>query len=301
VVQIDRGLLQAGWILAVGLVSVASVACSSGDSSPPAPGTDSGTTMDGQVTPGVDAGAGDGASNGDVVVTDAGGPCNILFDFNGMNNTPPPGLTLTSAQVADWAPETYCIGQTPEAGIAADAGTCTNATYTFLQGVSTAAADPTVGDPNACGNAGSLMLSIPFSGFSQQALFQYQFPTPTDLTPYGKTLYVRVRADSGFNPSASVPGGFILAVKTGSTFLYGSSGYKNVTAPATGGWQEFTVSLIPAPSDAPTDAGANFDPTMVEAIELHFDTGGGAGGDAGAAAGTTPLPAVFHVDTIGIR
>jgi hypothetical protein len=221
-----------------------------------------------------------------------------------------------ATDVTDWPGDTYCIGQTTVPGTVVEAGaeagaeggadaameasttasTCnpTPATEVFLQGVSTVTYDPAVGDPNVGGDLGSLKFDIPFFGYNQQADFQHLFTgTPLQVLA-GQTLFVRVRLDSGFTPSASYPGGFVLAVKSGTGYTYASSTYTNITAPNV--W--YTVSLpVSAPPFVDTTNPAGYDPTNIVAIELHFDTGSGPA--AGVDAGAPPSEAIFHIDTIG--
>jgi hypothetical protein len=217
-----------------------------------------------------------------------------------------------------WPGDTYCIGQTgvaagpgeggTDAGDAGDDGGADAAVeaaanpcgiYNYVQGISTVSYDPNTGDPGIGGDPGSLSFTVPFSQFNSQADFQHLTPGPggmgIDLS--GKTLFVRVERDPGFNTAdVSYPEAFVIAVKTGPTYAYGSSTYTNFSVPA-GQWQEFDLPL----AVTPVGAAAGFDPTQVMAIELHFDTGGGPLGGVPADGGSLlPTTTTFHVDTIGV-
>jgi hypothetical protein len=141
-----------------------------------------------------------------------------------------------------------------------------------------------------------MKVQIPFTGYNQQSLLQWIFPTPQDFS--NKIVFVRVELDSGFNVNPSAPGGFVLAVKTGN-YVYGSIPYMNlpVPAPTTPSFMEFDLDLHAAPANA----NAGFDATQVVAIELHFDTGGGPQTDGAASTTMLPTPATFHVATIGVQ
>jgi hypothetical protein len=196
---------------------------------------------------------------------------------------------------------------TPEAGDSGDDGAGDGAApppclYPNVEPV--LSYDSTVGDPNPGGDQGSMKVEIPFSAYNQQSLVQWIFATPQDFS--NKTLFVRVRLDSGFNTNPSAPGAFEIAVKTGNMcpagpcFVYGASPYTGgqlpVPAPATPSFLEVDFDL----HSTPAGANAGFDATQVVAIELHFDTGGGPVGTDGGS-GRPPAPAVFHIDTIALQ
>jgi hypothetical protein len=299
--------MNAGWILALGLICV-SAACSSGsnDVTP-----DSGGGSSSSSSGGGSSSSGSGSSSGTIAEAgvEAGSSIAVLFPFD----------TATSGtDVAAWPGDSYCIGQTGvstvdagidggdeagEAGGPSDAGPpgtmagCGNELY--LQAVSNVSYDPTVGDTLAAGDEGSLKIVIPFTGYNQQADFQHIFATPLQ-TLAGQILFVRLRLDSGFNPNPSAPGGFYLAVKTSNPgFTYASTIYNPITVPNPTGWTEFDLN-IDSPAFVDTTNPVPYDPTSVVAIELHFDTGSGPIGVAdGGDAGAQPSTATFHIDTIG--
>lgn len=155
--------------------------------------------------------------------------------------------------------------------------------------------DSTAGDTmNPGGDQGSMKVQIPFTAYNQQTLIQWIFPgTPMDLS--NKTLFARVRFDSGGNPNVmSNPNGFRLVVKTGSGYVYGPSQYFNLTQ---NGPQTMFVEYDFPMTVPNASANAGWDPTQAVAIEIEFDTGGGPAANVDAGGG--PTMATFHVDTIG--
>ena len=153
--------------------------------------------------------------------------------------------------------------------------------------------DSTEGDTSPGGDPGSMKVQIPFTAYNQQTLIQWIFPAgATDMS--NKTLFARVRFDSGGNPNpASNPNGFRLVVKTGTGYVYGPSAYFNLSQPGQTLFVEYDFPL----TGMPMGAGAGWDPSMAVAIEIEFDTGGGPA--AGVDAGGGPSMATFHIDTIG--
>ena len=232
--------------------------------------------------------------------TDAGGPT-ILFAFDKPADAP--GLCANNSQGCwfwdDYDPACDVPSGSDSAASSGD-GAAAACTYEFVKPV--VSYDDAVGDDQVGGDPGSMQVVVPFTGYNQQSLIQWIF-SPASPPPIagptldlgGKTLFVRIRVDSGGNPDpASNPAGFVLAVKTGSSYAYGSSGYHNLPAPGGSSFLEIDLPL----SSPPMDAATGFDATQTIAIELHFDTGSGpaAGVDAG---GALPTTATFHVDTIG--
>ena len=153
--------------------------------------------------------------------------------------------------------------------------------------------DSAEGDTNPGGDQGSMKIQVPFTAYNQQTLIQWIFPgTPMDLST--KTLFARVRFDSGGNPNvASNPNGFRLVVKTGTGYVYGPSQYFNLTQNGQTLFMDYDFSLM----STPMGANPGWDATQAVAIEIEFDTGGGPA--AGVDAGGGPMTATFHVDTIG--
>jgi len=161
------------------------------------------------------------------------------------------------------------------------------------------------GDPYPCADPGYLQLTIPFDGYNQQSDIQYIFSTPQDFSSY-TSLYVRYELISGFVTDPNAGGSFEVALKSGTGYNYASTAYSagQFTAPVpTGGsgWKEVDFDLASPQSLGTTADGGlvTFDDTMVDAVELHFDTGSGPLADAGT--GPLPTTAVFNVDMIGLK
>jgi hypothetical protein len=182
-----------------------------------------------------------------------------------------------ASDVLAWRPEDFCVSQP-------DAGGCSF--YTWLQGSSTTAYDPNSGDPDPGGDDGSLKIVVPFTGNDQAADFRHDFPVALDLA--GKTLFVRIKLDSGLSANAATPGIFQLGIQTGQAYVWGASDWVNLPAPPIGCWQEIRADLSALPA---AQVNAGFDPSQVVGIHLRFASGGAAAPDLATA--------TFHVDTIG--
>ncbi len=160
----------------------------------------------------------------------------------------------------------------------------------------TLAWDGTTGDPTA----GSLVVDAPFNAYNEYFNLQKGYAN-TNLQDWtGKTtLHVRVKIDSGLNPSASFPPGIQPYVTSygapttdGGTAAYNYCGtYQN--AVAGNGWAEYTVSLVPSSSHCTT-----LDVSKILNFGVMIQTGGGATGDAGQPA--APTTAVVHIDSFSV-
>ncbi|MBV9950020.1 MAG: hypothetical protein JOZ69_24480, partial [Myxococcales bacterium] len=238
---------------------------------------------------GTATGSSSSSSSGSVV--DAGGDATpageLLFGFDG----PDAGLGCWAIQPYGTPLDTVNY---PKTDAGRDAGTPVTigdagaslypvGGYYYLSSFSTLSVDPAVGNP-----PGSLEVQVPFDGFNQQALFDCNLATPKDMS--GKILSVQVKVDSGFVAAANAPGGFVLAVKSGTAYAYAQKPYTNLPANAT--WVQFDFDLS---NPDPQSVATGFDPSMIVAIELHFDTGAGVAGAA------PPVPAVFHVDNVTLH
>ncbi len=198
-----------------------------------------------------------------------GGGISVLFSFD------------DAAQVAQWSAVPACPN--------GPGGACAD---TSVSDASSLSFDPSVGDPQPAGDPGSMEIQVPFSAYSQYAAFQHVFSCPVDLS--GRTLFLRLRFDSGLSASPSDPGGFVLAVRTAPQGTYGSAAYTNLPLADTG-WMEIDLPLSAPPFVGPS-AATPYDPTEITAIQIQFDTG--AGPLAGAPL-PQPIPAIFHIDTVG--
>jgi hypothetical protein len=158
--------------------------------------------------------------------------------------------------------------------------------------VSTITLDATDGDTFPGGDPGSMRIQVPFSNYEQEADVQHAFACPVDLS--NRTLFVRIKVDSGFTVDPSYPGGFILSVSSGATRAYASSVYMNLSGANDGEWLEVDLNMSAIPFVDGNNTGP-FDPTQVVAVGLHFNTGSSPA-TGGAPART---PATFHIDTLG--
>ena len=142
-------------------------------------------------------------------------------------------------------------------------------TEVFLQGASTVEYDPNVGDTTTDGDPGSLKITIPFYGYNQQADFQHIFAgTPLQFLA-GQVLFVHIRLDSGFVSNyVNTPGGFVLAVKSGTGFVYAQSAYTNIGAPNPAGWTEYSINI-----SMPAMSNPGYDPTSIVSMELPLRHG----------------------------
>jgi hypothetical protein len=154
---------------------------------------------------------------------------------------------------------------------------------------------------------GEMTVAIPFSAYDQRADFHIVPipPVAMDLSQSVVSMYVKVdpAPDGGipFSPNLNAPGGVVMYIKTGASFVYGQSAYRNIV-PTDHDWVLFTFDVKNeidlAFSPEWLDAG---DPTNVVELGFYFHTGGG-GIPAGADASPypNPTPATFHIDSIGI-
>jgi hypothetical protein len=162
----------------------------------------------------------------------------------------------------------------------------------------TLAWDGAVGDPTA----GSLVVDAPFHAYNEYFNLQKGYAN-TNLQDWtGKTtLHVRVKIDSGLNPSASFPPGIQPYVTSygapttdGGVASYNYCGtYQN--AVAGNGWAEYTVSLVPSSSRSNCTV---LDVSKILNFGVQVQTGGGATGDAGQPA--APTTAVVHIDSFSV-
>lgn len=138
-------------------------------------------------------------------------------------------------------------------------------------GVAVATHDPAVGDP--LGNAGSVLLQLPFSGPSQKIEFEGNVATgaagDVGINLAGRSITARIKVDSGLTMDPNNPAGVKIYVKTGPTSLYADSGYINLNT--TTDWQ--TVIWANVSTAVYVDPAGAHTPTDVRQIGLEFDTG----------------------------
>jgi len=265
-------------------------------------------------------------------VSDSGPSCTYVFEFDETNLCSPsfgstaPALTVQCTLCGYNENSCWFLDAPPpatgDAGDAGDAGAetvdaggtevpapipCSNPSYTCVYPAMTFVNNgpDAGGDPYSCSDPGYVQFTIPFSGYNQQSDIQYIFNTPQDFSKY-TSLYVRYELISGFVTDPNAGGAFEVALKSGTGYNYASTAYSagQFTAPVPAGgsgWKEVDFDLA-SPQNLGTTADGGlvtFDDTMVDAVELHFDTGGGPLADAGA--GPLPTTAVFNVDMIGLK
>jgi hypothetical protein len=311
--------LCGGWILAAGLVSLATAACSSGA------GDGSGATND-SGSSGTASGASTGASGS---TTGAGGATGTTTGASGATSGTPiedGGVDSTIVDSGSGPPGQNCIWTFDDP----DAGTQGWVFNPYRTG-----ADPYIDadngvDPsnlseqtaitwdNAGGNpeppAGEMTVTIPFDAYTPpygQHVDIYTgvpgVPLPAavvDLSQSVITMQVKLdpAADGGvpFSPSATAPGGLVMYIKTGMGYVYAQNTYTNITS-TDHNWVQYSFDVkngINTASSPNLDAG--FDPTHVVQIGFTLNTGSGGLPLADGAPPNTapPTPATFHIDSI---
>ena len=280
-----------GCILVLGLLLLAGSGCSSGASDQ------------------VDSGGGGGSSSGGSGGSSSGGSSSGgLSDSGGSSIGGSSGASVTDAGAAadsgitclwtfddgglgGWAFNTYQTSADPF--LDADMGLDPN--NLSAQGAPTL--DPTVGNP-----PGSMMVTIPFTGYNQKADYHVaptNFSIP-DLTNKVLTLTAKLELtdDGGYPFDKSAPAGIVIYIKTGGSYIWGQAPWANITDDAT---KWFTYTFDVTNGFDPVNTKTGFDPSSIDEIGFFIDTGG-----CGVAAGATcphpnPTTATFHIDNICIR
>ena len=173
--------------------------------------------------------------------------------------------------------------------------------FTNMYGSSTLSWDSAEGQPDP----GALKLVAGFDGYSQDVTVQHNWPTtdPQDFT--GRTLRVRVKLESGFNPDPSFPGGVQFFVKTGANWTYGQTpgtagnGWSNIETMGT--WIEVEFPLEDALTYPAAGTVTDFDPSQVLAIGVILSTGSGAAESAATQPTGDPTEATFFIDSFTIE
>src|SRR5690606_1926092 len=94
------------------------------------------------------------------------------------------------------------------------------------EGVATAAHDA-AGDP--MGNAGSVLLGLPFRAPAQKVSFEVTVAEDdVGVNLQGRSISARISVTAGYAADPSNPAGLKLYVKTGPNSLYADSGYLNI-------------------------------------------------------------------------
>jgi hypothetical protein len=275
------------WLIAA---CAALAACSAADSGPRTPAKDgggaggsSGGTGGGWGSTGGSAYGTGGAANTGGSSYGAGGSTSAGGSTYGTGGTTGTGGTSGGGQTG----VLYSFDADVQGFVANQFGADAGSQYLSTQ--ATISWDSGMGDPAN----GSLKLVIPFTDYGQQADFLVNIDPLKNLS--GRTLYAKVKLDSGFSPDKSAPGGLVFYVQTTANWVYGQASWVNVTPagePKGTDWTEYTFNLA-APDAANTKPG--FDASQIKAIGFRFDTGGGSG------AASKPTTATVHIDTIGAR
>jgi hypothetical protein len=147
---------------------------------------------------------------------------------------------------------------------------------------------------------GAMALVATFTGWNQEALVHMNGPSgscgqPLDLT--NKIVTAQILFTSGLSPNPNTPFGAVIAVKTGSSYVWGSSPWVNISALN----QWITLSLdMASPQGVPS--GQTYDPTDPVQLEIQILTGGG--GESTWCTGNhisafgAPVQSVIYVDQI---
>jgi len=215
-----------------------------------------------------------------------------------LTATPPITPTFTSTPTpTPAATDTFTF--TPTATFTACAAGFAASSYTFNSSVecwqyelTPAGVSPSHAWDGAVGAAspGSVSLHIPFSNVNQQVVYATSFgSTPANLA--NKRITLRFRVDSWRNLAGTAdanintyPGGAKIIVKTGSSWVYGSCQWQNITT--TGSWQTLTLNV-----SSPYESNGGYDPTQVVQIGLELNTNSSIDADG---FGT----AIVHVDDV---
>ncbi len=149
--------------------------------------------------------------------------------------------------------------------------------------------DPATGMPTPPN--GSLKITVPFSvttkEYEQKVHLAITFDAVDKLDLTGKTVVVRIKLDSGFNPAGAALGGAKLFVKSGDNYRWANG--EMMTLDETMGWLmlEFSVDSPSYVDSAGT--GAAFDAKDIRMLGIEI-----VAGSAGAY-----TQGVFHLDTVG--
>jgi hypothetical protein len=214
-----------------------------------------GSASFGACSGGVAPAANDGCTTGD----DAN--CNGVPNEGCATSTPPMAVQGTMLWSFDTSAQGWQLRLTDPESLEA------SAQVTFSSGV---------GDPSA----GSLMVTMPFSGKNQKIEFNVKPDQPLDAR--GKQFRARVMLVSGLSTDANAPGGIKLFAKAGNDYVYVSGRWRYL--PTTGSWAD--VVLDPSAPDLTT---GDFDLEDVREVGFELRT----------FQDTTQIsPAVVHVDSI---
>ncbi len=149
---------------------------------------------------------------------------------------------------------------------------------------------------------GSMKVTVTFAGWNQFIDLEMGAPTdangnPIDLT--NKLVTAMIRIKQGVSPQAPYPYGAVLYVKTGSDYVWGDSGWTNMTS--TSGWVTLALDAT-SPQDVP--ANGLWDPSQPTSLGIQLSTGGGGESTYCGLDYTVPFgppqTTVFYIDNIQI-
>ena len=224
------------------------------------PGIDGGESIDGG--PGID-----GNEGIDAPESEAGAGPTTLFDFA----TGVQGWVLNTYQATNGDGTPKAPFNLAKDGIQLDGGT-----------MPTIGFDGTVGDP-----AGSLVVTVDFTDYSQEVMPNIVYATPVDWT--GKTITLRVKVDATLPADLQYSGFSIYAQDTS----YALSKQLVVNFPTNTDWHTLTLPIAAN--------GNSFDATKVGSFVVSIYSNEPPTGLDGAAPGVTPTSVTVHIDTIQLQ
>jgi hypothetical protein len=143
----------------------------------------------------------------------------------------------------------------------------------------------TQGDPGL----GAVKINAPYSDYNQFVDLQRGLGSTMLKNWTGYKMHVRVKVESGLNPSSMNPAGVQPYVNTGTSYNY-CGGYTNLVAG--NGWNDYVLDL--STCTAPVDV------SMVIAFGVSIQTGSGMGSDGGVNP-MKPTTAVIYIDSFWLE
>lgn len=119
------------------------------------------------------------------------------------------------------------------------------------------------------GNPGALSLEAPFSAYGQIVVVEHNFDAPLNWS--GRALTVRIKVQSGLNPSSIAPGGAYLSVKSGEGYAYASGLWQNLGPEVLGSWMELHLDLD-HPEGSP-QVPEGYDPRDIRVVAVEISSG----------------------------
>lgn len=281
---------QASHNLALALILLSATGCSSGASDQ----IDSGGSSSGAGGSSSSGGSGSSGGASDSGASEGGQPDATTSD---AGTTVDSGITclwtFDDAGLGGWMFNSYQTSADPT--LDADMGLDPS----NLSAQAAPSVDTTVGNPTP----GSMMLTIPFTGYNQKADYHVSvIPTAAgDLTNKVITLMAKLEptSDGGLPFSKSAPAGLVIYIKTGGKYIWGQNVWANITDASK--WYTYTFDVSNGYDPVNTKVDAGYDPSSIDEIGFFIDTGGcGVTGDASCQY-PNPSEATFHIDNICIQ